>query len=155
MEIVPFSPEFQSAVSALNASVQAEYTQQFSDAASKTMTELSRSSNERYWVALENEEAAGTIGIALLESNRAVIKRMVVAKAYRGKEKGISDQLLDTAITFAKENKISTIYLGTMSQFRAAQKFYLKRDFVVIGRSMIPSDYVFNPVDTVFFKRTI
>jgi ribosomal protein S18 acetylase RimI-like enzyme len=63
--------------------------------------------------------------------------------------------LLDTLINFAIDSKVSNIFLGTMSQFKAAQKFYKKHNFIIIPQTFLPIDFPINPVDTIFYKREL
>jgi hypothetical protein len=43
------------------------------------------------------------------------------------------------------------MYLGTMTQFKAARVFYINHGFTEITRDQLPADFVCNPVDDVFF----
>jgi GNAT superfamily N-acetyltransferase len=136
----------------MNAEIQAEFPEQISGPASKKMSELAKSQDEFYWIAVADERVVGTIGVALLNNQRAVLKRMVVAKPWRGTPDGAAAQLFAAALGFVRSRKVKAIFLGTMAQFIGARKFYLKKGFTEIPKSEIPSDYTFNPVDTVFFK---
>lgn len=107
---------------------------------------------DHYWVALNNEEVIGTVGLLVLAKNRAVLKKMMLTKEYRGQNLGISKMLLNTAIDCCKSNGITDLYLGTMSQFEAAKSFYFKNGFIQISKKELPSNFPFNPLDTVFFK---
>ncbi len=90
---------------------------------------------DRYWVAIHDKEIVGTIGVLKLAPNSAVLKRMFVQKEYRGKDYGISASLLNQVLVWSSDEGIDTIYLGTMSQFKAAHKFYEKHGFKAIGAS--------------------
>ncbi len=48
---------------------------------------------------------------------------------------------------------MSCIYLGTMSQFKAAHKFYEKNGFKKIIISNLPLSFITNPIDDVFYKK--
>jgi ribosomal protein S18 acetylase RimI-like enzyme len=78
---------------------------------------------------------------------------MFLSKQFRGQ--GVAKMLLDTLINFAIDNKVSNIYLGTMTQFKVAQKFYEKHNFTKIPRTALPIDFTINPVDTIFYKREL
>ena len=82
-----------------------------------------------YWVAMNNGEIVGTVGILVVEKDFGVLKKMMIKKEYRGKKIGASKALLETVIVWCKENGISKLYLGTMNQFKAAQSFYKKNGF--------------------------
>ena len=106
-----------------------------------------------YWVAFSSNKLAGTAGIAVMLNGYVALRRMFVKKEFRGKT--ISAALLQKAINWAKENKAIFIYLGTMAQFKAAQKFYEKHGFEKILQSELPGDFPLNPIDTVFYKLSI
>jgi len=106
----------------------------------------------KLWLALHNDVVVGTVGIAALNNNNAALKSMMVQKEFRGADKGVSGMLLDTALKYALSIDVQQIYLGTMTQFKAAQHFYRKHFFTEIGREQLPGDFVCNPVDDVFFR---
>ena len=76
---------------------------------------------------------------------------MMLQKKYRGKDKQVADALLQTVLTDAGKAGITTMFLGTMIQFTAAQHFYIKHGFVEINTNELPGDFISNPVDKVFF----
>ena len=81
----------------------------------------------------------GTVAIRKLKesvftdtSNFAELKRMFLSKQYRGQ--GIGQQMLDTALDFAKKAGYSKIFLYSSNDFKASRKLYLKNGFVDILR---------------------
>ncbi len=108
---------------------------------------------DQYWVALDNGTIIGTIGVLVIDNDVGILKKMMLKKEFRGKEFGVSKKLLETAIGWCKENSISKIYLGTMSQFKAAQSFYTKNGFIQISKSELPNNFLNNPLDNVFFVK--
>jgi ribosomal protein S18 acetylase RimI-like enzyme len=78
---------------------------------------------------------------------------MFVNEAFRGQ--GIAKRLLDIVIKWAFDHEIEDIYLGTMTQFIAAQKFYEKHGFMKILKSDLPRNFSINPVDAAFYKRNL
>jgi RimJ/RimL family protein N-acetyltransferase len=106
----------------------------------------------QYWVAFYGKEIIGTIGILKITDNSVVLKRMFVRKAFRGKDFGTAISLLQTVLNLCKQEKQKAIYLGTMEQFTAAQRFYEKNGFCRIFKDDLPLDFIINPVDTVFYK---
>lgn len=107
-----------------------------------------------YWVALFNDIVIGTVGLSL-RSNYAILKRMMLKKEFRGKGISVSDKLLQTAMRYCLTAQFSDVYLGTMSQFKAAQRFYIKNGFYQILEQELPSDFMLNPLDSVFFKKSL
>ncbi|MCB0463906.1 MAG: GNAT family N-acetyltransferase [Flavobacteriaceae bacterium] len=109
----------------------------------------------KYWVAFYDKELAGTIAILNLDDDTSILKNMFVKKKFRGKTFDISYNLLQTAISSCRSENISNLYLGTMEQFIAAHKFYEKNGFQKIEEHELPSGFVYNPIDTVFYKKSV
>lgn len=109
----------------------------------------------KYWVAVNDGKIVGTVGILVVENDFGVLKKMMLKKAFRGKEFGISKTLLETVIEWCKENNISKLYLGTMNQFKAAQSFYKKNGFKEITKNELPYNFLNNPLDKVFFVQDL
>ena len=155
VEIVPFEVIHQPGIDLLFKAIEEEYPEQAFSDPSKTITELSRSGNRIYWVALANGIVIGTAGIIILNDNCCGLKSMFLAKEFRGDKGEISKRLLQTAINRATENGYNSMYLGTMGQFKAAQRFYEKYGFVQITQKALPDDFPANTVDTVFYRITL
>lgn len=107
---------------------------------------------DKLWIAKENELLIGTIGVIRLKDKNAILKSMFVKKNFRGKDIGVSALLLQTAIDWLKYERIERIYLGTMKQFKAAQRFYIKKGFFQIDIAELPSDFINNPLDNLYYK---
>lgn len=151
--IIPFREHYQQPVDALMASIAGEFAENIFSPQSKSLTEVSHLPGHQYWLACDGDAVLGTIGLCRLQNDRAELKRLFLHQASRGK--GIAQALLDTVVGSAKENKISALYLGTMTQFRAAQAFYEKQGFFQIPESSLPGDFVVNPVDRCFYKKEL
>ena len=80
---------------------------------------------------------------------------MFLKKGFRGEKYNIAKKLLQLVIYYAIENNIKEIYLGTMLQFVAAQKFYLKLGFIEITKEQLPPDFPANEQDTLFYMVAI
>ena len=76
----------------------------------------------------------GTIGIRNLKqyASTCELKRMYVVKEYR--RLGIGENMLDTAVDFAKVIGYSRIVLDSSKYLQAARAFYLKNGFIDIAR---------------------
>lgn len=72
------------------------------------------------------------------------------AKSFRGQ--GVALALLDKVRRWSRENGFRNIYLGTMKQFKAAQRFYEKNHFVRISKTELSEFFIHNPLDDVFFR---
>ncbi len=151
VSIEPFQESHQHSINVLSKEIQKEFFIPFSSAGARSITELSKDPNQKYWVALSHGKVIGTVGIVKIADQKAVLKRMFLKKGFRGKEYGIAKKLLQLAIYYGIENNCKEIYLGTMLQFVAAQKFYLKQGFVEITKEQLPPDFPANEQDTLFY----
>ncbi len=106
-----------------------------------------------YLLATLKEEVIGTISLISLKEGNAVLRKMFLHKDFRGK--GIAKMLLNEVLNWAVENNIKAIYLGTMTQFVVAQKFYEKNGFNHISSNHLPDDFPINPVDEIFYQKKL
>ncbi len=81
-----------------------------------------------FWVALNDGELVGTIGLLGKTEKLAYLKRMVVKKEFR--KQGLGQKLLQTALAFARKHGFTTIYAGTVQENPNAIKFYEDHGFV-------------------------
>ena len=105
-----------------------------------------------FWVIREKERIVGTIALIDIGNGQSALRKMFVHKDYRGKEKGIGQQLLDHVIAWCKEKGIDEIYLGTFESLLAAQKFYIRNGFVAVEKQSLPASFPVMQVDNRFFK---
>lgn len=148
IEIVKYQKQHQTGIDELLRSISSE----FENGIYTKETEQTPLVPDVYWVALINNDVIGTVGLSLV-NNYAILKRMFLKKEFRGENIGLSAKLLKTALIYCADNKISELYLGTMSQFKAAQRFYIKHGFHQILANDLPSAFMLNPLDDVFFKK--
>lgn len=106
-----------------------------------------------FWVAADNNQVVGTISLLDIGDDTVALRKMFVAESHRGKEKGVANQLLNTAFDWAEANQLKAIYLGTTSKFLAAHRFYEKHGFSEILKSALPESFPVMGVDTKFYKR--
>ncbi|MFM2269071.1 MAG: hypothetical protein RL757_2512 [Bacteroidota bacterium] len=105
-----------------------------------------------FWVAKSKEKVVGTIALLDIGNREAALRKMFVAKDFRGKEHKVGQQLLDTLIFHARQKGIKAIYLGTTEKFVAAQRFYEKNGFVEISPQDLPPPFPIVSVDVKFYK---
>lgn len=110
---------------------------------------------DKHWVSHHNNQIIGTIGVLKIGAEFSILKMLFVKKEYRGKDYKIASLLLNKVLLWCNSQSIDTIYLGTMSQFKAAHKFYEKNGFETISINKLPSSFVTNPIDDVFYKKII
>lgn len=104
-----------------------------------------------FWVAIdENKNVVGTIAFRNYGNGIGHLKRMYVAKDFRGT--GLATKLLETLLEFAKQNNFREIYLATNEKMVAANKFYQKAGFQQIEalpENIPPMD------DNIFYKMVL
>ncbi|WP_231037509.1 bifunctional helix-turn-helix transcriptional regulator/GNAT family N-acetyltransferase [Pectinatus frisingensis] len=105
-----------------------------------------------FWVAINENEVIGSIGIIDIGNGNAVLRKMFVKEEYRGKDKGISAKLLTQLLKWAAQNNFCRIFLGTTLQFLAAHRFYEKNQFVEISKDELPNNFPIMEVDKKFYR---
>lgn len=152
IKITDYDLSHQGGIDQMMVGIQAEFPVSITSPQSTRIYEVYQLSDQKFWVALCEERVVGTIGLSLFSNHKAVLKRMMVDKNFRGKTFNTATLLLEKTLNWAKQKGFKEIYLGTMEQFKAAQQFYLKTGFIEINKKDLPSDYDPNPIDTLFFK---
>jgi N-acetylglutamate synthase-like GNAT family acetyltransferase len=104
-----------------------------------------------FWVAEAGNHIVGTIGLKDIENNSAALRKMFVARSWRGPSMRIAATLLDQALIHARQTRIRNIYLGTTDKFAAAHRFYEKNGFALIDRHALPPTFPLMAVDTRFY----
>ncbi|WP_335869556.1 GNAT family N-acetyltransferase [Bacillus sp. 2205SS5-2] len=110
--------------------------------------------NGNFWVAIFNERVVGTIALLDIGNPGVALRKMFVAKEHRG-SRGVAQQLLKCAISFAKHRKVREIYLGTTPQFLAAHRFYEKNNFQLIEKAELPDTFPIMTVDKRLYRLII
>jgi N-acetylglutamate synthase-like GNAT family acetyltransferase len=105
-----------------------------------------------FWVALVNDTVVGTIALKDIGKGKAALRKMFVAPAWRGRERGVAHALLDTLLTWARSKSVSDVYLGTTAQFEAAHRFYEKNGFIEVPKEALPASFPIMTVDSRFYK---
>ena len=153
MTIQPFRPNDEAGIDALIAKVASEYDEQIYPPDRRPLSEAAAEPGKHSWVCMKDDTVVGCIGVWLIDNSNCVLKSMFVETSRRGT--GIANQLLDTATGWAVQHGAARMYLGTMIQFRAAQRFYEKLGFEKISELELPSDFPANPVDRVFYTKAL
>lgn len=105
-----------------------------------------------FWVAIEDGQLLGTIGLLDIGNAQGALRKMFVKSAFRGGERRVAARLLDVLIEWARSHGLAQIYLGTTAWFHAAQRFYLRHEFVEIVQDALPAAFPVMKVDTRFFR---
>jgi N-acetylglutamate synthase-like GNAT family acetyltransferase len=153
VEIVSFEPGHQMDIDIMMGAIASEFQEPiFPRAGSVVSIPIS---DRRLWVAVSGGMVVGTVGVLITVNSFAVLKSMFVAKEYRRTSERLGSRLLKTAIDFAVDEGACTMYLGTMTQFKAAQQFYAAQGFEKIPESELPIGFPGNELDTIFFRKAI
>lgn len=150
IEIIPYDLEYAQGVHEMLISIEEEFEQPI-----RNSKKAKSSLPDKYWIALKNKEIIGSVALIFISPQNAILKSMMVRKDFRGKKEGLSALLLQKAIDCCLKKEIDVLYLGTMLQFKAAQKFYQKNGFQEIELESLPENFIGNPLDKIFFCRKI
>jgi N-acetylglutamate synthase-like GNAT family acetyltransferase len=105
-----------------------------------------------FWVAIQDGELVGTIGLLDIGNAQGTLRKMFVKAAFRGGERQVATRLLDVLVEWARSHGVGQIYLGTTAWFHAAQRFYLRHGFVEVAQDALPAAFPVMKVDSRFFR---
>jgi GNAT superfamily N-acetyltransferase len=108
--------------------------------------------NGNFWIALDEQQVGGTIALIDIGNREVVLRKMFVSPAFRGKEKGAAQLLMNRVFEWCRQKKIDAIYLGTIDIMKAAHRFYEKNGFTRIEKEGLPPGFPLMKVDNVFYK---
>jgi N-acetylglutamate synthase-like GNAT family acetyltransferase len=108
-----------------------------------------------FWVAEAEGDVVGTIGLLDFGDGQGALRKMFVAREWRGAGAGIAGRLVDVLVRRCRTHGIDDVYLGTTAPMRAAHRFYAKSGFVEIAADDLPPAFPRMAVDTKFFHRVI
>jgi GNAT superfamily N-acetyltransferase len=80
---------------------------------------------------------------------------MFVHRDFRGADTGTARLLLDTMFDWARGEDIREVFLGTISKFHAARRFYDKHGFTETTRAALPPTFPVMTVDDKFYYRRV
>lgn len=171
MIIQPYTSQYQEAVIALILSIQQEEFQL--PVGREDQPDLERIAEEyqqdggNFWVALQPDimedtaeapvqaPVVGTLALKAVGKGVGALRKMFVAPAFRGKEHGTAQRLLDALFAQARTAGMQQVYLGTTVVYLAAHRFYERNGFVRVTREEVPACVPLMAVDTVFYRKTI
>lgn len=108
-----------------------------------------------FWMAIYKGNVVGTIALLDIGCEQLALRKMFVAKEYRGKDWNTAYLLLKKAIIWAEQKNVNVIYLGTTEKFKAAHRFYERNKFQEISMEDLPSNFPKVHVDNKFYKLNI
>jgi GNAT superfamily N-acetyltransferase len=104
-----------------------------------------------FWVALHQQKLVGTIGLLHYDENGFALRKMFVAKDFRGKAYGVAQALWATAKNWVTQQNGRFVYLGTVAKLQAAIRFYQKNGFETVAIENLPEKFPRMAVDTNFY----
>jgi GNAT superfamily N-acetyltransferase len=107
--------------------------------------------NGNFWVATIDNKVIGTISVVDIGNQQVALRKMFVQENYRGKTFGIGQALLNTVFEWAKEKRLTGIFLGTTEKYLAAHRFYEKNGFTEIEKIDLPAAFPVMEVDNKFY----
>ena len=159
MIIQPYTAQYQEAVIALILSIQQGEFQL--PVGRKDQPDLERIAEEyqqnggNFWVVLENGAVVGTLALKAVGTGVGALRKMFVAPAFRGKQHGTAQHLLNALLAQARTSGMQHVYLGTTVVYLAAHRFYERNGFVRVTREEVPACVPLMAVDTVFYCKTV
>jgi len=114
-----------------------------------------RTQQGNFWVAQINGNLVGTIGLLNIGGGHAVLRKMFVAKEFRGQPFAVAHHLLTRLLRWAGAAGLRDVLLGTTAWFLAAHRFYAKHGFAEIPQHRLPSNFPLMRVDTKFYRRDL
>lgn len=108
-----------------------------------------------FWGAFSEGTLVGTIALIDAGQQIGAIRKMFVRKDHRGTRPGIARELLATLIQYSRQQQLQALYLGTVEQLKAAQRFYEKNGFTRIAEAALPAPFPKMPVDNIFYQRIL
>ncbi len=104
-----------------------------------------------FWGAFDGDHLIGTIALLKAGERMAALRKMFVRQAYRGKTTGVAAALLKTLEDYCYAEGITDIYLGTVSQLKAAQRFYERNGFERVAVEDLPPGFPRMAPDKIFY----
>jgi N-acetylglutamate synthase-like GNAT family acetyltransferase len=109
-----------------------------------------------FWVAKDEAgRVVGMIGLRDIGGGTGALRKMFVAKEWRGIERGVALSLVETLLAHARAKGLRTILLGTTEAFRAAHRFYEKSGFHRVDAATLPASFPRMSGDTRFYRRDL
>ncbi|WP_323757350.1 GNAT family N-acetyltransferase [Roseivirga sp.] len=151
IEIVPYESKYQAGIDLMMQEIAEEFTEPIMGGQKSNSVAFP----DKYWVAVYEGQVIGTIALMIIKHEYGILKKMMLKNEFRGTVHNVAKLLLQTAIDESEKNQLECIYLGTMAQFKAAQSFYQKHGFQQIDEKKLPTDFLRNPIDTLFYRLSL
>jgi DNA-binding MarR family transcriptional regulator/N-acetylglutamate synthase-like GNAT family acetyltransferase len=104
-----------------------------------------------FWYAVDEQGSIiGSIGLRKINETQGEVKKFFLIPEYRGL--GIAQLLLQTLVKSALKHGFVELFLGTVEQLQAAQRFYEKVGFKVVNKGSLPRQFELCHLDTRFYQ---
>jgi molybdenum cofactor guanylyltransferase len=127
IEIVPFAREHAAGFAALVADTLQEFGFERDSELDRDLEDPA-STYVALWIALVDEDVAGSVALRELGGDRYELKRMYLRSAHRNR--GVGKRLLATALDWARANGAQVVRLDTTARMVAARRLYESAGFV-------------------------
>jgi N-acetylglutamate synthase-like GNAT family acetyltransferase len=104
-----------------------------------------------FWGAFKEGQLIGTIALINAGHQTGAIRKMFVRKEYRGKDLSIAQTLFDTLLNYCFQQGVQHLYLGTVPQLKAAQRFYERNGFSRVEVEELPEYFPRMSADKLFY----
>ena len=121
----------------------------------KNIDEFYIASGGNFWVAHLEDTLVGTTALLDFGSGIAKLGKMFVHPGYRGKPKRIAQNLLDTALDWAKSRNFALICFEVTPEPCAAHSFYRRNYFIEVESSDFPPEYKLCPYPSRYFMKRL
>lgn len=93
-----------------------------------------------YWVAVQNDEVVGGIGIAPFEKKKGICELQKLYLHPKAQGQGLSKKLMEVALTFASQH-YSLCYLETHHSLTTASSLYERFEFKLLPKPISSSEH--------------
>lgn len=105
-----------------------------------------------FWTAVCENKIVGCVGLQKLNPEYGILRKLFVARAFRGKDPKIALTLFNELRARASRLGLEKILLDSPSIAKASHRFYAKQGFVEIPRENIPKGYSYPDRDSMIFE---
>jgi len=159
MDVVPFEARFGAEVAELIVGIQrGEFSIDITVEHQPDLGEIPafyQVGSGDFWVAVAAERVVGTIALLDIGNRQGALRKMFVHLGFRGGRTGTAARLLRALFGWARAHEIEEVFLGTISKFHAARRFYAKNGFEQIPRAALPPGFPVMTVDDEFYRRRV
>lgn len=104
------------------------------------LSEAYKDEISEYWIAENDGEIIGGCGIAPMKGLNGICELQKMYLLKKGRGTGIAEKLIKVALDFATQN-YDKCYLETLSNMKAANKFYQKNGFKKLDKPIIQTEH--------------